>query len=330
MNRFFPKIFWGSALFLAPFFVSATSYSVDIYAAVEGCGDEIIQGGEQCDGTNLGGATCESLGFDAGAVQCSTACTFITASCILNPPSSGGGTKVQQTEQLPSNTNIVVFGEAVPLSTVSLLKDGQRVATVPVPASGIFQITIAGLSGGTYRLAVVGEKVGFSPVVSEVVAVRGLKGATTKVGSITLPPYTNFTNEHNKITVHGYAPARSVVSLLIDGSMTQSAAPQSDGTFEFIFDGKKDGSAVIQVKNTSGVTTVSVPYVFQDSSSLPLAVETCSLKGDINGDCRVGPVDFFISRFRFVQSLFSSRFDFNNDGEISIVDFSIMAFYWNG
>ncbi len=332
MSRFYFKILVWSCVLLMPIFVSATSYTVDIYATVAGCGDGLIQSGEQCDGSNLGGATCESLGFDSGTVQCSSACTFITASCVLLPPSTGtGGTRVTETKQPVSSTNMVVFGEAVPFSTVSLLKDGQRVATVPVSESGMFQITVAGLSGGTYRVVLVGEKAGFPAVVSETMSVRVLKNATTKVGPMVLPPFVRFIEEGTSVTVRGYAPIMSSVSLIVGDAAINRTVSLNDGMFEFRFDTSLGSLALIQVETKDAQIVRSISYTLTEGvDEERFQNAPCSQKGDINGDCRVGPVDFFISRFRFIKDLFSNRFDFNSDGELTIVDFSIMAFYWTG
>ncbi len=45
------------------------------------CGNNIIEADEQCDGTDLGGITCESLGFMSGAVYCRNNCTLDAATC---------------------------------------------------------------------------------------------------------------------------------------------------------------------------------------------------------------------------------------------------------
>lgn len=47
------------------------------------CGNGLVSAGEECDGLNLGGATCASLGFDVGDLGCSATCTFATAGCFL-------------------------------------------------------------------------------------------------------------------------------------------------------------------------------------------------------------------------------------------------------
>src|SRR5690606_38981008 len=52
------------------------------------CGDGEAQGDESCDGADLGGETCPSLGFlGGGTLACTEHCTFDTAACI---PGGGG------------------------------------------------------------------------------------------------------------------------------------------------------------------------------------------------------------------------------------------------
>ena len=46
------------------------------------CGDGFLhQGVEACDGADLGGQTCEGLGFDGGDLACAPGCVFDTAAC---------------------------------------------------------------------------------------------------------------------------------------------------------------------------------------------------------------------------------------------------------
>jgi len=48
------------------------------------CGNDAVEGAELCDGTDLGGATCQSEGFDAGTLACENECTsFDTSGCSL-------------------------------------------------------------------------------------------------------------------------------------------------------------------------------------------------------------------------------------------------------
>lgn len=49
------------------------------------CGNDLIEGGEDCEGTNLNGKTCQSLGLGLGTLTCDIACTFDTYECLLIP-----------------------------------------------------------------------------------------------------------------------------------------------------------------------------------------------------------------------------------------------------
>ncbi len=46
------------------------------------CGDGERNGEEQCEGEDLGGATCQSQGFIAGTLTCATDCSYDTSSCV--------------------------------------------------------------------------------------------------------------------------------------------------------------------------------------------------------------------------------------------------------
>ncbi|MCA9709360.1 MAG: hypothetical protein KDK70_26195 [Myxococcales bacterium] len=49
------------------------------------CGDDVAEGGEECDGTDLGGEDCMSQGFDDGDLGCAADCTFDTSGCTATP-----------------------------------------------------------------------------------------------------------------------------------------------------------------------------------------------------------------------------------------------------
>jgi cysteine-rich repeat protein len=51
--------------------------------ASQECGDGIAQGSEGCDGADLRGATCETLGFNAGTLTCHAACVPDLRGCQL-------------------------------------------------------------------------------------------------------------------------------------------------------------------------------------------------------------------------------------------------------
>ena len=50
------------------------------------CGNNLLEGGEVCDGTDLGGQTCVGLGFTGGTLACNGTCSaFDTSACTSDP-----------------------------------------------------------------------------------------------------------------------------------------------------------------------------------------------------------------------------------------------------
>lgn len=59
-------------------------------ATLPGCGNDAIDAaGEQCDGSDLGGASCTSLGFTSGTLGCTAGCSFDTGACVQSTCGNG-------------------------------------------------------------------------------------------------------------------------------------------------------------------------------------------------------------------------------------------------
>jgi len=56
------------------------------------CGDGLINGAEDCDGSQLGGATCVTLGYGSGTLACAPGCGFDVSACIPGAFSASGQT----------------------------------------------------------------------------------------------------------------------------------------------------------------------------------------------------------------------------------------------
>lgn len=61
--------------------------------AGQDCGNDLIEGTEQCDGNQLGGNSCTTLlgGFTGGALACTDACQYDTSGCTTAQPVCGDG-----------------------------------------------------------------------------------------------------------------------------------------------------------------------------------------------------------------------------------------------
>jgi hypothetical protein len=321
-----------SACFVFPFTLLATTYNVDIYALVPGCGDALIQTGESCDGTNLGGATCESVGFDEGSLSCSSVCTLITTSCVLDDSPTTGGTRSGGTDGVVvTDTNVIVSGQALPGMSVTLLKDGQRVATVPAKDDGTYQITLTGLATGVYKMQVVGTLGYTQSVKSDVFVVRVIKNSTTKISGVVLPPTLNVEEDATHLIISGRTFPGIPVQLIIDGVKTALVNSDETGRYQFMQPKRtslNDTSVVVDATYNGIIISASQVLESVGISEAPLSA--CQLRADTNSDCHVDVVDFFVMRWRFLAGVVTDRFDFNRDGLVTITDFSIMAYYWTG
>ncbi len=54
------------------------------------CGNGDVERGEQCDGLDLDGWTCEAMGFNEGTLHCTAACRLDTRGCSWIPPDNCG------------------------------------------------------------------------------------------------------------------------------------------------------------------------------------------------------------------------------------------------
>ncbi len=62
--------------------IRSTVAGASCLTPVGNCGNGVLDPGEQCDGTQLGAASCTSLGYASGTLACSADCTFDTSQCV--------------------------------------------------------------------------------------------------------------------------------------------------------------------------------------------------------------------------------------------------------
>jgi len=98
-NKLIPRLF-ASGMTLHPFASlrgvddgGATLAEGSIQRGAGGavCGNGVRESGETCDGADLGGSTCVSLGFTGGLLRCSASCGWDTSGCTHNAPPSTVG-----------------------------------------------------------------------------------------------------------------------------------------------------------------------------------------------------------------------------------------------
>lgn len=101
---------------------------VDIGWMLVTCGDGVIEGAEVCDGANLGGETCQSLGFSGGTLACNATCdAFDTSACFSCDSGDGAGRW-----NLPDLTHLGTFGGTLSSGGVAVYRFfGSLVETTP-------------------------------------------------------------------------------------------------------------------------------------------------------------------------------------------------------
>ena len=155
------KIFILCVLFLAVLILqnqqAQSVQSVNITATVNAvCGNGVLETGEQCDGSSLGGQSCASRSYSGGELSCNSNCTFNTTACTISTGSvnAGGGGYVSII-----TTQVTLTGRAYPLSKIVMLKDGQVAITTVAGPDAKFNVSLTGLSSGDYTFSVYGEDV---------------------------------------------------------------------------------------------------------------------------------------------------------------------------
>lgn len=69
------------------------------------CGDGVVKGGESCDGSDLDGGTCESLGYDSGALACAADCSYDTSGCTTATAAVCGDDVVEDYEECDGSSD---------------------------------------------------------------------------------------------------------------------------------------------------------------------------------------------------------------------------------
>jgi len=85
---------------------------IDATVKTSVCGDGVIEGDEDCEGDDLAGQTCESLGFLGGELSCDEDCSFDITGCIQPTPTLFPSATTVST---PATTEVVTTQEDEPV-----------------------------------------------------------------------------------------------------------------------------------------------------------------------------------------------------------------------
>lgn len=340
------NIFLISILFLLIFLFftyKTKSSSVSITAIKPGiCGNGIKEINEECDGPDLGGQTCISLGYAGGALSCNSNCTFNTSRCISISPFGGGG------YTRPQYGTLIISGKAYPNSEVILLSDGEIRQITKAGAKGDFEIILSNLSPGFYLFTLYsedsrGRKSSLLNFQANIVA-----GQTVKSSGLFLSPTIDinksFVKKGDVLQIFGQATPDSEVIINVSSQREYffRIPTEKDGSYIYSLDTSilEIGEHFTKSRQIYANQIIS-PYsrtlsFIVGEKSIPRKPDIkCLLKGDLNNDCRVNLIDFSIAAYWYKKKL-SRKFaeiekqKLNGDGKIDLIDFSIIAYYYTG
>jgi hypothetical protein len=142
-------------------------------ASCQSCGNGVKDAGEQCDGTDLGGATCATVGAQVGTLRCGSGCTFDASQCFDDRfVDTGAGTIIDRQTGLEWEKKDGVLG--TPGGSIHDVNDAEdwHDNTGAAPSGGLF-VAILGLLNGAYSGACFKDRCDWRvPEVDELLSIR--------------------------------------------------------------------------------------------------------------------------------------------------------------
>ena len=254
--------------------------------------------------------------------------------------SSGGGGAVN----VPGSASVIFSGRAYPKSSVTLLKDAQIMASTIVGPDSNFQISLTGLSAGSYMFSLYGQDKNGLRSTLFTFSVTLIAGATTNVSGIFIAPTIstdkNEVKRGDEISIFGQTVPQSEVIIIIGPNEKHSAKIKTDNNGAYLYnlntspfdfgDYSIKSKVSLSGSISSNFSSIILFKVGAKNILAPKITEKKVLRGDINNEGRVNLIDFSIIAYWYQRSNPPAKVDLNSDGKIDLVDFSIMAYYWTG
>jgi|SRR3989344_5573604 len=315
---------------------SARASSVNVTAtASTSCGDSVIQAPEQCDGANLDGATCDSLGYSGGTLSCASNCVFNTSQCTAPSGGGGGGGGVPgDVDDL--QPSIIFSGRAYPFATIVISEGSAIKKSAIADGAANFQATLATIAGNhTFTVYAVDKHGRRSP--QSTFSTKVQEDAVNAITNIFIPPTIELSRSPvrrgDTLNVLGLTVPQGVVAAYIDSAAQSSVsgAARGDGSYTL-----STGIGLLTLGPHTVRVRVTAPDGVISGPSETLNFNIGELSGcqkeigDLNCDGRVGVRDMSILLYWWQtdapQGLEVA--DLNRDDKVGLMDLSVMLYYW--
>lgn len=238
------------------------------------------------------------------------------------------------------STSVTFSGRAYPLSSVTLLKNGQFVASTVSGPDANFSITLNGLLEGNYIFTIYTTDSFLRTSNPFSVTLYLSYGVSTLVSGIFLTPTIavdkQVVKKGDNVTVFGKSSPLSDILIEVNSENQLFFSTKSDslGSYLFTFDTSSlefgDHNAKSKSKINQEISSYSKLVGFKVGLQNEIFQNECNIIADINKDCKINLVDFSILAYWYKRSFPPKNIDLNSDGIVNLSDFSIMAFYWTG
>jgi len=329
----FIPIFLG--LTLSPIFLPFQNAQADVMPTsvsviVSVCGNGIKEASEQCDGADLGGQTCQGLGYVGGTLSCYPNCTFNTSGCTAGGGGGGGALP-------PVPTQVILQGKAYPLVKITILKDGQVVNIITADSLANFKAEFSDLTAGVYTFSVWAKDKKERKSITFSFTVSVIKGLITTISDIFLPPTidTDKTSvaKGEILNILGQSAPQSEITIKVSSpeENTKTTTTTNEGDWDHPLDTSSLQAGIHYAKAKADYNNGEL--VSSYSNLLAFAVGKATLeelcpRADLNKDGKTNLVDFSILLYWWGKQ--NSCADQNQDGWVNLPDFSIMMYWWTG
>lgn len=235
---------------------------------------------------------------------------------------------------IPPETEVILKGRAYPLANLTILKNGTVISTFKAENSGLFERKIKGIAGGTYNFSIFAEdtKGRISATLSFSITI--LESQITTVSGIFISPTIEINPmqvvKGEEIEIFGQSFPESEINIFISPKeIVAKTKTSSQGDWLYKLD-------TTQLEEMEYETKAKAIYGDGEQSPFSQVVSFSILKprcrgADLNFDGEVDLVDFSILLYFWNQKKpVNICADINSDGIVNIIDFSIMMYWWTG
>lgn len=249
---------------------------------------------------------------------------------------------------LKVQSSISFTGLAFPYASVFLFKDGQLVTSTFTDSSANFNFNINNISSGIYNFTIFAKSIDGQQSAVYTLPIIIAERADIKATNVFLSPTINL-NKNNftfgdLTTVSGQTTPNSQVIIYLTSATGHfySFEVQSDnfGKYEYLIDSNNLNidqfkiRAVAEFNGIKSFETITLmlnildPMIKEISPESPDYIQCQTIFADLNCDQKVNLIDFSIMAYWYQKETPPSLIDLNKDGKIDLSDFSILAFNW--